>query len=65
MPDSKSQASALLRAHADSITELHSKLAAIPGVDKERLSQAVAKYKVAVSVFEDDAQGTVVMPAGG
>jgi hypothetical protein len=43
--------------HARSIEDLHKKLAATPGADKERLNEVVAKYKVAHKQFEDDALG--------
>jgi hypothetical protein len=43
--------------HARSIDELHQKLAATPGADKERLKEAVGKYKAAHKQFEDDALG--------
>lgn len=42
--------------HKHEIDELHHKLAAIPGVSKERLSIAVEKLKTAHMTFEDDAQ---------
>lgn len=43
--------------HARSIDELHEKLAATPGADKDRLKEAVGKYKAAHKQFEDDALG--------
>jgi hypothetical protein len=55
MSDNKTQAAAALRTHAQAIDELHQKLAAIPGCDTARLTVAVAKYKGAHAVFEDDA----------
>jgi hypothetical protein len=46
-----------LAAHTSAIDTLHQKLAALPGIDKERLAQAVGKYKVAAAAFVDDALG--------
>ncbi len=46
--------------HKRSIDELHSKLSALAGVDKARLSKAVEKLKGAHTAFEDDAQEFVV-----
>ena len=43
--------------HASAIDKLHQKLASIAGADKERLQQAVNKYKAAHKQFEDDALG--------
>jgi hypothetical protein len=51
------QAARSLDAHAQSIDELHRKLAATPGVDKDRLQKAVDKYKTAHKQFHDDALG--------
>jgi hypothetical protein len=51
------QAAQHLNAHAQSIDELHRKLAATPGADKERLQKAVDKYKAAHKQFHDDALG--------
>jgi hypothetical protein len=49
------QAVRTLGTHTQSIDELHRALAATPGVDKERLQAAVAKYKAANKQFSDDA----------
>jgi hypothetical protein len=58
MADSnKDDAARALDAHARSIDTLHEKLAATPGVDKDRLQQAVNKYKSAHKAFHDDALG--------
>jgi hypothetical protein len=46
-----------LDAHTNSIDALHERLASMPGVDKERLKAAVAKYKDAARAFQDDALG--------
>lgn len=43
--------------HGRSIDALHEKLAAMPGADKERLKEAVTKYKTAHRQFQDDALG--------
>ncbi len=43
--------------HARSIDALHQKLAAMPGIDKNRLQQAVTKLKAAAAAFHDDALG--------
>ncbi len=51
------QASNHLDAHAQTIDELHRKLAATPGVDQERLQTAVTTYKAAFVQFRDDALG--------
>jgi hypothetical protein len=51
------QAAGSLDAHGQSIDELHRKLAATPGVDKEKLQKAVDKYKAAHQQFRDDALG--------
>jgi hypothetical protein len=51
------QAAAHLDAHAQSIDDLHRKLAATPGVDQARLTTVVAKYKEAFHQFRDDALG--------
>jgi hypothetical protein len=59
MSDAKADAAAALEAHKRSIDDLHQKLMALPGCDKARLSQAVAKYKAANQVFHDDALGCV------
>jgi cell division FtsZ-interacting protein ZapD len=55
MTDAKSEASQALKDHGNSIEALHRKLAAVPGVDQERLTVVVAKYKTAHAVFEEDA----------
>lgn len=44
-----------LNAHAAAIEQLHQKLAAAPGVDKQRLQGAVDKLKSAFKQFHDDA----------
>ncbi|MDP9018595.1 MAG: hypothetical protein M3N19_09770 [Candidatus Eremiobacteraeota bacterium] len=44
-----------LDAHAQAIDALHHKLAASPGVNKEKLQHAVTKYKAAHQAFHDDA----------
>ncbi len=46
-----------LEAHGNSIDALHQKLAAAPGVDKDRLQKAVGDYKKAHQKFVDDALG--------
>ncbi len=46
-----------LEAHGNSIDALHQKLAAAPGVDKDRLQKAVSDYKKAHQKFVDDALG--------
>lgn len=53
----KDTAAHSLDEHARSIDELHEKLAAMPGVDKDRLKHAVAKLKAAHQTFRDDALG--------
>jgi hypothetical protein len=60
MSNLKTEISTMLQAHANAIDALHEKLAALPGCDKQRLAQAVAKYKAAHAVFEDDAQACVI-----
>jgi hypothetical protein len=55
MSDVKSDAASALAAHRRTIDELHNKLAALPGCDKERLARAVDKYKAAHQAFHDDA----------
>jgi hypothetical protein len=60
MTDLKEEVSGLLHAHAHAIDDLHRKLAAVAGCDKQRLEKAVAKYKAAHAAFEDDAQGCVI-----
>lgn len=59
MADAKADAAHALEAHGRSIDELHQKLAAMPGCDKERLAGAVTKYKAAHQTFHDDALGCV------
>jgi hypothetical protein len=59
MSDAKADAAAALEAHKQSIDDLHKTLMAMPGCDKVRLSQAVAKYKAAAQAFHDDALGCV------
>ncbi|MBV8170845.1 MAG: hypothetical protein JO219_02825 [Candidatus Eremiobacteraeota bacterium] len=61
MADAKQEAKDTLEAHGRTIDELHRKLAAMPGVDKERLGRAVDKYKKAHQEFHDDALGCVGM----
>jgi hypothetical protein len=51
------QAAHSLEAHERSIDDLHRKLAALPGADKDRLEKAVHKYKAAHKEFRDDALG--------
>ncbi len=55
--DPREQASRTLDAHGTSIDALHAKLAAMPGIDKERLQAATEKYKKAHQQFRDDALG--------
>ena len=57
MASSREHASADLDAHGRTIDELHRKLAAMPGADKDRLHKAVEKYKDAHRAFTDDALG--------
>jgi hypothetical protein len=57
MSSAREEARAHLDAHGRAIDELHHKLAAAPGVDKERLSKAFEKYKAAHAVMADDALG--------
>ena len=54
---SHDQAARHLDAHAKSIDALHDKLAAMPGVDEDRLRKATDKYKAAHKQFHDDALG--------
>lgn len=58
--DVKSEVSKLMQEHERQIDELHTKLAAADGADKERLEAAVTKLKAAHEEFEDDAQEFVV-----
>lgn len=60
MSDVKADISKIIEEHRHTVDELHQKLAAIAGVDKERLSRAVAKLKSAHAAFSDDAQEFVV-----
>ncbi len=53
----RDEAAGNLEAHGQSIDDLHQKLAATPGVDKQQLQQAVDKYKAAYLQFRDDALG--------
>jgi hypothetical protein len=55
MSDAKADATRALEAHGRAIDDLHNKLAAMPGCAKERLAQAVRKYKAAHQAFQDDA----------
>ncbi len=57
MASAHDQASAELHAHGHAIDELHRRLAAMPGVDKDRLHKAVEKFKSAHKQFSDDALG--------
>jgi len=57
MATPREQAAADLDAHGRAIDDLHRKLAAHPGVDKERLQKAVAQYKASHQAFADDALG--------
>jgi hypothetical protein len=61
MPDVKTEATQVLEEHGRSIDELHRKLASMPGCDKDRLADAVQKYKAASATFHDDALGCVGM----
>lgn len=51
----KTDVTITLDEHVRSIDTLHQKLAAAPGVDQNRLRQAVEKYKAATKSFQDDA----------
>jgi hypothetical protein len=46
-----------LHAHAKAIDDLHHKLAATAGADKEKLQVAVTKLKVSYTQFVEDAKG--------
>ncbi|MBV8725854.1 MAG: hypothetical protein JO078_08610 [Candidatus Eremiobacteraeota bacterium] len=59
MPNSKSEAEEAIDAHGRKIDELHDKIAALQGCNRERLAQAVNKYKEAHQAFHDDALGCV------
>jgi len=51
------EAATYIDAHGKAIDQLHSKLEAMPGVDKERLEKVVETYKTAHKKFHDDALG--------
>ena len=51
----QSQAARLLDTHAQSMEELHRKLAGTPGTDTAKLEKAFQKYKKAHQTFHDDA----------
>lgn len=53
----KEDARRALDAHGSAIDALHQKLAAVPGVDKDRLQKAVSDYKKAHQAFTEDALG--------
>lgn len=53
----QTEAARALEAHGQTIDALHAKLAAQPGVDTQRLQQAVDTYKAAHQKFTDDALG--------
>ncbi len=53
----KADARRALDDHGNAIDALHQKLAAVPGVDKDRLQKAVGDYKKAHQAFTDDALG--------
>jgi hypothetical protein len=59
MSDAKGDARNALEDHGRSIDDLHHKLAALAGCDKQRLASAVEKYKAAHKAFSDDALGCV------
>jgi hypothetical protein len=48
-----------LDSHKQAIDELHAKIASQPTVDKEKLTTAVVKLKVAFDQFSEDAQACV------
>lgn len=60
MADSKSEVSKVLHESRNAIEETHRKLSAIAGIDKDRLSHAIEKFKSAHRTFEDDAEGFVI-----
>lgn len=60
MTDAKSEISKILHEQRSAIEEAHRKLSAVAGVDRERLSHAIEKFKSAHQTFEDDAQGLVI-----
>lgn len=53
----KEDARRALDAHGNAIDALHQKLAAAPGVDRDRLQKAVGDYKKAHQAFTEDALG--------
>jgi hypothetical protein len=55
MTTSTHDVKASLDEHAKAIDALHHKLAAMPGVAKDRLKDAVDRYKQAHQTFCDDA----------
>ena len=55
--DSRDQVTRSLDAQGQSIDALHHQLASTPGVDKDRLQNAVDRYKAAHQQFCDDALG--------
>jgi hypothetical protein len=57
--DAQAEATRLLDAHKRSIDDLHQKLAAMAGSNKERLAGAAAKLRTAFAAFHDDALGSV------
>ena len=57
MSASRDQAAHTIDAHGHAIDELHRKIAALEGADKERLQAAVDKYKAAHQQFRSDALG--------
>lgn len=59
MSDAKSEIRRAVEEHGHSLEELHRKIAAMPAVDKEKLSHAVAKLKAAHAAFSDDAQACI------
>jgi SOS response regulatory protein OraA/RecX len=60
MSDAKADALRAVEDHGRSIDELHRKLAALPGCDKDRVAKAIEKVKAAHQVFVEDAQGFVL-----
>ena len=59
MTDPKATATEVLAEHEREIDELHKKLAALPGCDKQSLAAAIESYKSAHKTFQDDALGCV------
>jgi len=53
----QTEAGTYIDEHGKAIDQLHHKLEAMPGVDKERLQKAVETYKTAHQKFHDDALG--------